>query len=433
MKNPSALATALLLLAHGAAAEPAASSQVTVINPSANRLIEPVTLVQTQPRSEPAAHPAVTAEKALSLEIAYTADIWTNARGGLNTGSRYLDNLDVLVNIDLEAAADIPGTTVFLYGLYNNGKAFSGSQVGDALVVSNIETGVQAVRLYEAWLQHDAAGGRVSLRAGLYDFNAEFDALDSASLFVGSAHGIGADIAQSGQNGPSIFPSTSLAARLQLGLTDGLKLRLAVMDGVPGDPDRPKRTAIKLGNGDGALLAGELEWTTESTKVLLGYWRYTAAFDNYLATAKAGLPVSGKGNDGLYLRGEARLWRRAGDAERGLAMFARIGSADSRYNGFSRFYSAGAVYDGPFDIRPDDQLGIAVAWAEAATALRRFGQLDGAPIDAREVVVEGTYRAPITPWLTVQPSVQYVINPGLDQSLDNALALGLRTELNWAF
>jgi porin len=434
MRHLSRLIVCLLITASPAAAWQgwSGTGQVTVINPSESA-VEPASQVTVQPHSEPIEATDADPDKAVAFEIAYTGDVWTNARGGIARGTRYLDNLDVLVNVDLEKAASIPNTTLFVYGLYNNGKDFSGSLVGDALVVSNIETGVQAARLYEAWVQHDALGGRLSLRAGLYDFNAEFDALDSASLFIGSGHGIGADIAQSGQNGPSIFPSTSLAARVQFGLTDALKLRVAVLDGVPGDPNRPKRTAIKLGNGDGALLAGEFEWTTESTKILLGYWRYTAAFENYLATATAGVTVTSKGNDGIYLRGETRLWRQGPNAERGLSAFARIGGADSRYNGFSRFYSLGAVYDGPLASRPEDQFGLALAWAETATALRRFGQLSGAPVDSREVVLEGTYRAPITPWLTVQPTVQYVINPGLDQSLNNALTMGLRTELNWAF
>ena len=80
--------------------------------------------------------------------------------------------------------------------------------------------------------------------------------LDAANLFVNPAHGIGTDFSQSGSNGPSIFPVTSLALRLQYRASASTSLRLAVLDGVPGDPDRPGHTAIKLGGGDRALLAG---------------------------------------------------------------------------------------------------------------------------------------------------------------------------------
>lgn len=77
-------------------------------------------------------------------------------------------------------------------------------------MISNIETGVRATRLYEAWLE-TGLGERGSLRAGLYDLTSEFDVLETANLFIHSAHGIGSDIGLSGLNGPSIFPVTSRA------------------------------------------------------------------------------------------------------------------------------------------------------------------------------------------------------------------------------
>src|SRR3546814_3364842 len=49
----------------------------------------------------------------------------------------------------------------------------------------------------------------------------------AAGLFIGSPHGIGTDFAQSGQNGPSIFPSTSLAARVQWAPAEGWAARAA--------------------------------------------------------------------------------------------------------------------------------------------------------------------------------------------------------------
>jgi porin len=36
---------------------------------------------------------------------------------------------------------------------------------------------------------------------------------------------------------------------------------------------------------------------------------------------------------------------------------------------------------------------------------------------------------PLTGWLTVQPSLHYIVNPGADPVIRNALAVGLRTEL----
>lgn len=41
-----------------------------------------------------------------------------------------------------------------------------------------------------------------------------------------------------------------------------------------------------------------------------------------------------------------------------------------------------------------------------------------------------TYKFPVAEWLTLQPNFQYVVNPGLDPNLKDALAAGLRFELH---
>lgn len=194
-------------------------------------------------------------DNAYELSAAYTAEVWRN-EGGVKDGWRYLDNLDVVLEADLERAVGWEGANGLVYLLYNNGASLS-ELTGDIHIVSNIETGVRATRLYEAWIEQQI-GDTASIKVGLYDLNSEFDALETSALFIGSAHGIGQDIAQSGQNGPSIFPVTSLSARAQVQIDDGLVVRAAILDAVPGNPDRPSRTAIDL--GDGVLAIAEADW-----------------------------------------------------------------------------------------------------------------------------------------------------------------------------
>lgn len=362
----------------------------------------------------------------LKLGITYTADIWGLARGEINRGVRYLDNVDLTAEADLDALAGMPRTTLFLYGLYNNGRAFSGNNVGDAQVISNIETGVRAVRLYEAWLEHEFGGDLGSAKFGLYDLNSEFDALETSSLFLGSAHGIGTDFSQTGQNGPSIFPSTSLAARLELRPVSRLTVRAAVLDGVPNDPDRPRRTRIKLGFGDGALLVGEVDYAFSAGRVIAGYWRYTARFEDQLATALTGVSVSRRGNEGAYLRAEHRLWAE-GDLK--VNGFGRLGVAKGRYNQFGFFGSAGLTATGWLPGRPNDQSGVAVALARASRTFRQSSAASFGPVKRHELALELTHHFVITDWLALQPDVQYVVNPGLAPNRRDAFAFGLRFEI----
>jgi porin len=372
----------------------------------------------TKPHSHIHAPGEIDEEQApLILEATYTFDVWRAASGGVRKGTRYIDNLDLVVEADMERLVGWNGADVHVYGLYNNGKSIS-DLVGDAQAVSNIETGIKAVRLYEAWV-NQKIGAKASVKLGLYDLNSEFDALDSAGLFMGSPHGIGTEIAQTGQNGPSIFPVTSLAVRGDVEVAKGWNVRAAILDGVPGDPNRPKRTAIKLGNGDGALLIGEVEAPLAAGKLLFGHWRYTAKFDDFGCNPR-------RGNDGWYLRGESKVLSESANNDQGMIAFFRLGTADGRLNTFKSFASGGITYTGLIKGRDEDQLGLS-----ASTAFTSKGYRLTTGAEKAETLIELTYRAEIAPWLSVQPNVQYIINPGTDPAIRNALALGIRTELNF--
>ncbi len=48
--------------------------------------------------------------------------------------------------------------------------------------------------------------------------------------------------------------------------------------------------------------------------------------------------------------------------------------------------------------------------------------------DDSETSIELFYKAQISPWLSIKPDVQYIINPGGDGK-DDALAIGIRWEI----
>jgi porin len=353
----------------------------------------------------------------ISLGISYTFEGWANVDGGIDQGSRYLDNLDLTLEADLDHLVGWQGATFFAYGLYNNGSSIS-ELVGDAQIVSNIETGIKAARLYELWISQEI-GDNASLKLGLYDLNSEFDALEASSLFVGSAHGIGTDIAQTGEAGPSIFPFTSLAARLEVSPSKNLILRAAVLDGLPGDPDAPRRTAIKLRDEDGALLIAEVDATLGPARVLLGHWRYTGQFETWSGGEE-------DGNSGWYLRGESKVFSERNDPSQGLALFARFGVAAGKFNPFEAFVSGGVKYTGLISGRDNDQLGVAFATAFVSDELARTQVRSD-----HETAFEITYSAVVSDWLAIQPGLHFVINPSADPFIANATAAMVRTEISF--
>lgn len=126
----------------------------------------------------------------------------------------------------------------------------------------------------------------------------------------------------------------------------------------------------------------------------------------------------GRGNAGVYLRGEMPLMT---NGEEKVDGFFRLGTSSGRFNMFDRFASLGVKWTGAVNGRPEDELGLAVVTASTSPDYRR-----SSAAQRTESVAEITYRAPLSPWLTVQPNLQYVHNPGADPTIRDAWVVGLR-------
>jgi porin len=369
------------------------------------------------------------------IAAVYTGESWRNTHGGLRTGNSYLDNLDVQIELDGERAWGIPGLRIFGYVLYNNGGTVSEDRVGDAQAVSNIEA-LKHWRMYELWTDW-ALGARqaASLRVGLYDLNSEFDTSEVAALFAESAHGIGTAFGQTGHNGPSIFPVTSLAARLRWQATSTFFAQLVALDAVPGDPDHPSSSTVRLDSDEGTLWVAEVGRQANDQrlrKISAGAWAYSVAFDDLLQIDAHDVPVGRHDNIGAYALAELRMWN-GGDSDDEVRVdgYARAAWANGRINRFDKSFALGVVATGLLPARPADQLGLALAIARNGGFYRRAQELEGVATDTSERAVELTYRAELGEWLTVQPSLHYVVNPDTNPSRKDALAFALRFELSW--
>ena len=49
-----------------------------------------------------------------------------------------------------------------------------------------------------------------------------------------------------------------------------------------------------------------------------------------------------------------------------------------------------------------------------------------------EKIIEATYTDTLMKGVSLQPDIQYVINPAADRTIRNALVLGLRLTLGWS-
>lgn len=367
------------------------------------------------------------------LKLVYTADVLANVSGGVRRTGEYLGNVDLKSTIDADRLFGWQDTIFFVYLLNNHGGEPS-EHAGAVQAVSNIEA-PSTTKLFEAWVQKSLYQDRISFLAGLYDLNSEFYVTESSELFLNDSFGAGKDLSQTGRNGPSIFPTTSVGLRVKAEPMPSLYLQAVALDGVPGDPDNPRGTRIRFAEGDGALIAAEFGYlrgdgSGRAGKYALGTWRYTARFDDLTDIDSEGLPRQ-RTDRGVYVLVEQGVYREANAPEQGLDAFMRSGRANPDVNRFAYALGAGIVYTGLIPGRPRDQLGLSLAKARNGGKYQRLQRVAGAPVTEAETVFELTYRAQVRPWLAVQPDVQYVVHPDTDPTVRNAWVAGVRVEMSF--
>ena len=260
-----------------------------------------------------------------------------------------LDNLDIKLSLDGEKIAGLKGSSGLLYILSNHGSkpAVHGNRLPHGL--DNIETpdGANTVNLYQAWIQQTFLDERLSVLAGLYDLNSEFYATGSSGIFIHPTFGIGAEMAGTGQNGPSIFPTASFAIRA-MAETEGYYLQAITLDGVPGDPGNHHGAHVQFNKGDGALNVVEaaiplsVAENAHDNKLALGAWRYTSRFDDLLNVDINSNPIK-RISRGYYAMVEKVLRYKPGSNEGNINSFARAGKTEGDTSQFDMAWSAGLV------------------------------------------------------------------------------------------
>ena len=364
------------------------------------------------------------ASSAWSLSADYTADVAGVASGGLERGVRYLDNIDVIAEADLDALIGWHGGKAHA-ALLNNMGGKPNDLAGSIQGINNIEVSQGCFKLYEAWVEQALAPGW-SLRAGLYDVNSEFYQNDAAGLLISPMFGVGSELAATGVNGPAIFPSTALAARLRVeaGKTYGAFAVVNARAGTIGDEN-----GIDFTGRDGALLIGEAGWTGKG-RIAVGAWTYTRTQPTIIPPEISQGPGF-HASRGVYLIAERLLAGKA-DAPRQLEGFLRLGLSEGKTTPFRGGWQGGLLLKQPFASRPDSAVSIGAGSGVLSNSHRSANPPELPALGRAETIIEATDTDTLMKGVSLQPDIQYVINPAADRTIRNALVLGLRLTLGWS-
>jgi porin len=345
-------------------------------------------------------------------------DAFANTTGGKHRGGGIIGNMYVSLTVDTEKASwwdngKLVAETIGVYGRQPS------QVVGDYQFSSCIDA-PDTLEPYQLFYQHSFFDDRLMLLAGIHDFSLEFAVADYGWGFLNSSFWTPPTMTQQWW---SFYPTTGLGSRAKLQLSELGYLMAGVYDGTPSNPARVREIDWALSKRDGAHTLIELGLVESGEgkrpfKLALGGWYSSGEFLAANGETKAS-------NSGSYLLGQAMLLGEHGSFDRGLGAFFQVGQAESSRNFNPWYFGGGLRYLGLFESRPEDVLGVGWAQAQIGGVFRELNP----GFDSYESALELTYRAKIRPYITIQPSVQYIANPGPISGRDDAVILYLRSEI----
>lgn len=341
----------------------------------------------------PARHPLLrSGTHAWQWSLHMDAEGVVNLRGGIRRGAAYDNVLQLAFASDTRSLGLWEGGRLALSMADIRSNRPSGHYIGDTQSVSNLEA-APATRLYQLWYRQRWERPQITLRAGIFDLNMEMDTTDSAALLLNASFGITPTIAVSVPTSTYPRPGTGAMLDLDLGSWD---LHGAVFQGDPADRD-----AI-FGNGYMALAEVARQ---QGAGVLwkVGGWHYEPPSGLQAVSQDTGV----YGSLEWSLTSLGYPWQ----------LFLQVGVNPGSENTVPRYLGLGFLTAGFWPGRPNDlfSAGIAHADLQPGTA---------------ETTLELTYILRLTSHLFLQPDLQFVRNPGGNET-PNALVGLLRLHIEF--
>lgn len=375
--------------------------------------------------------------KGLSEHIAawkfiYTGETFGNLDGGLGQGAIYEGMAKFGVGVNLEKLIGWDDAAFYTNVIFPHGDSLTQKYTGDFNVVSNIDT-YDSIRLYKLWVQKLLDGGKWSVRVGQIAADKECFVSDGASLYFNNVFGTFATFS-SNIPGP-IFPLSAPGARVRWAPNDDFSIIAMAFSGDVGSPAANQNNVDWQFRGrNGMLSLVEMAYKTnqsDDAKGLPGTFKLGGYYDSK-SFADQLTSASHRGDYGLYAMADQLVYREPmankDDDPRGLGAFVRAGLAPQSDRNIVTFdFETGLNYTGLLPSRAKDITGLGFAFTRMGDPYVRAN--DGT--SHHETILELTHLVVLGDHFSLQPDVQYIMNPGGVGGIRNALAAGLRFTLSY--
>jgi porin len=369
----------------------------------------------------------------ITLGITDTETLLSNAAGGVKRGATLQGLTNATMQVNTGEAFGLQGGTINISALQIHGRSLSPYYLDNLQSASGTEAD-DATRLWELWYDQAFDNGRIDIRLGQQSIDNEFIVSKYSGLFVNTMAGWPLIPSEDLYGGGPAYPLSSLGARIQAKPSGNTTILAGAFGDNPGggafsdDAQALDATGAKFNLKTGALFIAELQYALNAPPpsglpgtYKIGFWYDTGFFPDQrygtdglsLAAADSdGRPRMHKGNYSVYGVIDQTVWQSASDGSRNVNIFARIMAAPDAQNLIGFSFNGGFTLAAPLPGRDDDQAGIDAGVGRVSSRSAGLDRDQGTMVRGGETLVEMTYQAQVTPWLQLQPDLQYVVDPG---------------------
>ena len=363
----------------------------------------------------------IASDTGITLSFDYYADIFSNPSGGVAQGTNYTHIMIFGADIDLQKIAGIKNASITVSGAYNAGRDLSG-KIGNFYTVSQsaITAGVMFYEMYYTQKFELCNGDTLAFKAGRMSMSDDFAGLPVFGYLAGGAM----DSAPEAIFYASPFTSQTLAA-WGISATYQTCADLAFSAGLYQVPDSINDsgwhgTYFGMGNNDGYMIMAQMAWSPTLAGDLDGIYQLGGYFFDgydmsYLDASRAGFKSDGFG---FYIQGQQEIWVDSPDKNRAITIWAGAQFAPVKSTSPITWQTyAGLQFAGFVPHRPDDS--VFLSWTSGFFS----GNYNNGNSDC-ETVLEANYLFTVNSNISLQPVVQYIIDPRGDSDISNAFVLG---------
>lgn len=358
----------------------------------------------------------------------YTTDLLGNPVGGMSPGFTYYGQLQVFLVAELEKSIGWRDGYFVISMIQSSGTDLSQNYVGNYFDVAEISS-IPTLVLGQLYFEQRWNDDKISLKLGRMGIGQDFVVMDMFNLYLG---GIDGHTPVFGYNTYwTTNPRSTWAAVLKVEPLDDWTLRYGLYQATPANSVIANHGLnMEFASNNGIQTFGEVgrkiklsdPWC-DTPEGLPGDHKFGGYWSSYDYSTYSGgtTPYS----YGFYWIGQQMVWRERAASDAGITLwYSFVYAPQTEVAQFPFFTGAGGGWQGLLASRPDDWALFGSYFGTMSRSFAADQQAADLGNPTYEWVLEWDYRAQLTPWLYVMPSVQYVIRPGGTGDIPNALVIG---------